>query len=372
MEKEIIIGIDSSRSNVVQRTGTEYYAYEIIKGLISLRAAKKYTFKLYSKTPLNYLNRAKNIENVVMPFPRLWSQVRLSFEMLKNPPAVLFEPAHTIPLFHPKNTVVTLHDVGFRRFPELYTPLERYYHNFCMGFSVKHARKIIAISESTKNDLIKIYKADPKKISVIYHGYDKSKYYQATKEAPEKIKKLQPYIYFIGRLEAKKNVKNLIRAFGVLKKDKRIKQKLVLAGRPGYQYEKIKEEIERLGAVLKDDVVELGYVSDADAPEYMRYASVFAFPSRFEGFGMPLVEAMACGVPIVSVNKTSIPEIVQEAALLSEPDDIRQISENLREAILSKKTREDLITRGLQRAGTFDWSKTADKTLSVIESTLFN
>jgi len=364
--KRVLIGIDASRSNVKQRTGTEYYSYEIVKNLIK---NDEVNFRLYSKTPLEYIGKAKNIENKVMSFPKLWSQLRLSYEIMKNPPDVLFEPAHTIPIYHGKKTVVTLHDVGFKYFPGLYTPLERIYHNWCMGFSLKHATKIIAISEATKKDLIKIYHADPNKISVIYHGYDKNKFYPLTKAAvtSEKIQSLKPYIYFIGRLEAKKNLVNLVRAYGILRKNKKITHKLVFAGRPGYQYEQIKGEIEKLPDGVKQDVVELGYVPDEEMGELMRNASVFAFPSNFEGFGMPLVEAMASKVPVVASDTTSIPEILGDAGLMSDPKDYQKMAENLKKVILDEKLRDNLTARGLERAKTFSWEDAAKKTLEVIK-----
>ncbi len=364
MKKKLIIGIDASRSNVRERTGTEYYSYEIIKELIK---SKEADFRLYSKTPLGYLPKLDNVKNKVMKFPRLWSQIRLSIEMISNPPDVLFVPAHTIPILHPKKTVTTLHDLGFKHFPELYTPLERYYHDFSMGFAVRHATKIIAISHATKNDLIKIYKADPKKIEVIYHGFDRERYYplESNEKIPDDIKTLRPYIFFIGRLEAKKNVKTLIKSYGLLRENSNIKHKLVLAGRPGYQYEEIKDEINRLPFEIRNDVVELGYVEDKKATYLTRCADIFAFPSFFEGFGMPILENMASGVPIVGSNTTSIPEIAGDCALLSEPKDEIALASNMRKLIEDKDFRDNLVKKGLKRAELFSWEKCARETLDV-------
>ncbi|MDH4358540.1 MAG: glycosyltransferase family 4 protein [Candidatus Berkelbacteria bacterium] len=360
-----LLGIDASRSNVAQRTGTEYYSYEIIKAIVE---NDDFKYRLYSRTPIEYLKVTGNIQSKVMSFPRLWSQFRLSCEILRNPPDVLFIPAHTIPLYHGRCVVTTLHDVGFRHFPELYTPLERYYHDFCMRFAVKHATRIIAISEATKKDIIKFYNAKADKIRVIYHGYTKEKYYPLKKgeTASQGVEALKPFIFFIGRIEAKKNVKNLIKAYGLLRKDPLIKHKLVLAGRPGYQYEEIKSEVENLEDEIKKDVVELGYVEDDTVSELTRHASVFAFPSRFEGFGMPIIETMASGVPVVASNTSSIPEIASGAALLSDPGDIKNLSHNLFLAIKDIKTRNDLTQKGLRRASEFSWEKSARQTLEVI------
>lgn len=364
-----LIGIDASRSSMKQKTGTEYYSYELIRNLVLL---KDHKFVLYAKEPITYIEKKENVEIKVMKFPRLWSQIRLSWEMMNNAPTVLFEPAHTIPVIHPMNTVVTLHDVGFKYFPELYTPLERYYHDFSMRHSVKHAKKIIAISNATKNDLIKIYGADEKKIKVIYHGFDKQKYYQRPKseDVAQDILKFAPYIFFIGRLEAKKNIKNMVRAFSILKKDKSIKHKLVLAGRPGYLYEEIKDEIDKLSPDVKKDVIELGYVEDERVGQLMRNASIFFFPSYFEGFGMPLVEAMACGVPIVASNTTSIPEILNGSGILCDPERVEQFAKEISKIIKDDTLRQGLIAKGLERSKNFDWTKCARETLELIDSTI--
>ncbi len=362
---KITIGVDASRSNVKQMTGTEYYSYEIISRMVKSSA---YYFRLYCKTPLQYISKQDNIEQKVMRFPKLWSQIRLSWEIFRNPPSVLFEPAHTIPIFHGKKTVVTLHDVGFKYFPELYTPLERFYHNFSMSFSVKHATKIIAISENTKSDLVKLYHADPKKITVIYHGYDKLKYKPLSKEdrVPEEIKRLEKYIYFIGRLEAKKNIVNLIKAYGELRKNPKIKHKLVLGGRPGYEFEKISEEIESLPANIRKDVVLPGYIKDDHAPLYLKCCDLFAWPTYFEGFGMPLVEAMACHIPIVASNTTSTPEVLGDAGLMCDPNDFKLFASNMEKVITDTKLRESLVKKGEMRIPMFNWDDSVQKTLDVI------
>jgi glycosyltransferase involved in cell wall biosynthesis len=368
MEKQII-GIDASRSNSKQKTGTEYYSYELIKNIVKF---DEYKFRLYSKEPVTYLEKRSNIENRVMKFPRLWSQIRLSAEIYQNPPAVLFEPAHTIPLYHGKKTIVTLHDVGFKHFPQLYTPLERMYHNYCMNFSVRHATKIIAISNATRDDLVHLYGAKKEKISVIYHGFDKERFFPAKTKPSDDILKLQPYIFYIGRIEAKKNIKNLVKAFGKLRQNQKIKEKLVLAGRPGYQYEEIIKEIDQLPKEISRDVVQLGYVADEKVGELTRHASLFAFPSRFEGFGMPLIETMACGVPIVASNTTSIPEIVNDAALMCGPDDVDGLADKMQLIIQNANIRNDLIRKGLKRSSEFSWEKCARETMSVIKSVIEN
>jgi glycosyltransferase involved in cell wall biosynthesis len=369
MIRKPLIGIDASRSNIAQKTGTEYYSYELIKNLVKIPEAR---YRLYSKTPIDYIATSNDIENKVIRFPRLWSQFGLSIEIMRAHPNVLFVPAHTIPIYHGKKSVITVHDLGFKHFPELYTPLERYYHDFSASFSVGHATKIIAISEATKKDIIKTYKVNEDKITVIYHGYDKEKYNPLKKgdSPPSYLKEFLPYFYYIGRLEAKKNIVNLVKAYEEVRSNTSIKHKLVLAGRPGYQYDEIKREIEKLPGNLRNDVIELGYVEDKKVNQFMRWSDVFAFPSKFEGFGMPLVEAMASGIPIVGSNTTSIPEIVSNCGLLSDPDDYKSLAKNMTELVTNSKLRSELHTYGLARANMFDWEKCARETLGVILSTL--
>ena len=204
----MLIGIDASRATKEIKTGTEHYSEEIIIALSKIDRSNNYI--LYSPVaPKGKLaNLPKNFHWKIMPFTKLWSQIRLSWEFVfgKEKPDVIFEPAHTIPLIHPKNMVVTLHDLGFKYFPELYTPFERKYHNFCMDFSAKHAKNIITPSEYTKKDLIKIYKTNPEKITPIYHGYDSS-LYKPLKSIEIKNLKLKIVVlisFTLGGLNAKK------------------------------------------------------------------------------------------------------------------------------------------------------------------------
>lgn len=360
----MLIGIDASRATKENKTGTEHYSEEIIIALAKIDYKNDYL--LYSPVaPKGKLaNLPKNWRWKIMPFPRFWSQIRLSWEFLfgKEKPDVIFEPAHTIPLIHPKNMVVTLHDLGFKYFPELYTPFERKYHNFCMDFSAHHAKRIITPSEYTKKDLVKVYKIDPTKITTIYHGYDSCLY----KPQKSKIDKLSPYIFFVGRIERKKNAAGIIKAYGLLRQERNIKHKLVLAGKPGFGYDEFKAELNKLPLEVQKDVIELGYVTDDHLANWMQNADILFFPSFFEGFGLPIIEAMACGVPVVASKNTSITEIAGSAAILVNPHNPLQMAASLSKIINSQILRKSLISKGLVRASLFSWQKAAEKTLDII------
>lgn len=378
----MLIGIDASRATKVYKTGTEYYSKEIILALSEIDRKNRYL--LYSPSLLGdvFPNLPKNFSTKVMPFPRLWSQLRLSVEMLISPPDVLFLPAHTIPLIHPKKIVVTIHDLGFKYFPSLYTSFERRYHNFCLDFSVSHATKIITPSHATKKDLISFYKIDPSKIVVIYHGYNQRLYYPLKSKEQSKLdsqishrtqdlllmRSFKPYLFFIGRIEEKKNILGLIEAYLFLRKEKGIGHKLILAGKPGYGYDKIKKKIEGLTLQLQKDIIQLGYIPEQVASEWMRHADIFVFPSFFEGFGLPCLEAMASGIPVVASNVTSLPEVIGKSGILVNPKKPFEIAAAISKIIHQPSLRKALISKGLVRSSLFSWRRSAEETLNVIES----
>ena len=363
------IGIDASKAVKQFKTGTETYSIEIIRALAEID--KKNRYLLYSPTPvadkIPEINNWRNFENVIIPFPKLWTQFRLSLKMLKNKPDILFIPAHTLPLIFPKKTVVTIHDLGFKHFPELYSKKELLYHNWAMNHAVKNASHIITDCQFTKNDLIKFYRLNPEKISVVWLGYDEKLF-----RPKEKKSASNSYIFYVGRLEEKKNIRGMIAAYGILRKEKKIQHQFILAGRPGFGYDKIKTVIAKLPKNIQKDIIDLGYIDQPTYIEYLNNADILFFASFFEGFGLPLVEAMAVGVPIVASNRTSIPEICSKAALLVDPKNIQEMATALSRLINNHNLRKTFISKGLDRAKLFSWKKTAQKTLQIIEDLHYN
>lgn len=358
----MIIGIDASRAAKQIKTGTEYYSIEIIKAISQID--HKNTYKLYSqaKLPEELLILPKNFRSIVMPFTKLWSQTRLSLHLIRNKPDVLFEPAHTIPLIHPKATVVTLHDVGFKYYPQLYSGFDKFYHPWSMAYSAKHATRIITPSKDAKKDVVKFFNINSDKIDVIYHGYNKEIYFPTER----KSSKLGKYLLFIGRLEEKKNITGLIKAYGLLRKEKNINHKLILIGKESYGFEKIIFEIQKLPSEIRKDVIITGYINQEEKVEYLKQADIFVLPSFFEGFGMPIIEAMACGVPVICSNVTSLPEIADKAAILVNPYKPLDIAAGLSKVINNPKLKQELIYQGLKRVKQFSWEKAGQQTLDVI------
>lgn len=363
----MFIGIDASRAIKAQKTGTEWYSQEIIKALSKIDHANKYLLYSPNGPDKKFTDSlGHNFHWKIMPFPKLWSQIRLSWELIThNPkPDVIFEPAHTVPVVHTKNMVVTIHDLGFRYYPELYTNFERKYHSFSAKFSATHAKHIIAVSEYTKKDILRHYPINPEKITVVHHGYDPSIFKPATEKDELRIVNYElgvkkPYILFIGRLEHKKNLQGMLDTYRLLKKDPNFKHQLVLAGKPGYGYEqaiKLKTE----------GIIETGYLDQQTYATLLKNADLFFFPSHFEGFGMPVLEAMACGIPVVASNSTSIPEVLGDAGILVDQKKPFEMAAAISKLIHSSKLKDNLKDRGLRRSKQFSWEKAAQQTLEVL------
>lgn len=371
---KVTIGIDASRAVKRQVSGIEYYSQEIIKTIIDLGKDAESRFVLYAPESLEQLipNLPANTTSKIMPFWRLWSQVRLAYETIVHQTSVLFVPAHTIPFLCRGKVVVTVHDLGFKHYPNLYPFLNRLYHNLSANFSVRRASHIIAISNATKKDILKFYpKIDAKKITVIYHGYDSKKFRPTDTGEYELFKeKYGPYILFLGRLEYKKNIKRIVEAYAQVRhEDTSIAHKLVLAGLPKYGFGEVETLIKSLPPHVQEDIILTGYVKDADVAPIVREADIFLFPSLFEGFGMPVLEAFASGVPVITSKTTSLPEVAGDAALLVNPYKTDEIADACLKLILDRKYHQTLKTKGLARAKDFSWPKAGQATLNILLKT---
>ena len=340
----MIIGISARAAFKRPRTGVEEYTYQLIDHLTTLKESKRHRFILYSH------------KNLKWPLP-MWTQFRLAVEMAVNPPDVLFIPVHVLPLIHPQNSVVTIHGLEYEYYPEMYPWSHLRYLRWSTRYALRNARQIIAVSENTKRDLIKLYGGQPEKIKVIYHGVD------VRPLASNKIVRPSgpddcPFILFIGRLEAKKNIQGLVKAFDFLKKKYRVPHKLILVGPKGYGYQEFKSR----------DVIEKGYISQEEKSELLKNADLFVLPSFYEGFGMPVLEAQAVGCPVVASNVSSMPEVAGQGALLIKPENIEEIAEAIYRIISNEEFRRDLIAKGNENVKKFSWQKCAKETLRVLES----
>lgn len=348
----MIIGINATAAVTEPRTGVEEYAYQLIKHLAMLPEAAEHHFLLYLSQGNLALPNNFEIKKLKWGLP-MWTQIRLAGELFLHRPDVLFIPVHVLPFVYPKNSVVVLHGLEYEYFPEVYPKNRLRYLRWSAKYALKNARKIIAISENTKNDLIKLYGGDPEKIFVVYHGVNDN--------VPVSFISCSnfPYLLYIGRIETKKNIQGLINAFELLKKKYRIPHKLILAGGKGYGFEEIALETEKL--FFRNDIIFTGYVSEEKKWQLLQNADCFVFPSHYEGFGLPILEAQQAGCPVVAADNSCLPEVAGEGGIIT-----NNFAEGIYKIISDKELRCDIIKKGFENVKKFSWQKCAEETLKVI------
>ena len=359
------IGIDASRAFSKERTGIEEYSYQVVKSLkdklighqviLYLREEQLVDFNL----PINW--RIKNIK-----WPYFWTQIGLSLEMLLHPVDVLFVPSHVIPFIHPKKTIVTVHGLEYEVLPKAYSAWERLYMRLSIRKSCLWASRIIAVSENTKKDLMRVYSVPIDKIKVIYEGVNEN---FRSEILNDKIKAKHQlldtkYLLFIGRLEERKNINGIISAFETLKEQYHIPHKLILAGRFGYGEKLI---CHRLSAgKFSKDITCLGFVSDEEKWALLDEADIFLFATFYEGFGLPILEAQQLGVPVVASSTSSLPEVGAEAAVYCDPSEPVSIAEAIYAIIKDPARRKELIEKGYENVKRFSWDKCAEEIAALL------
>ncbi|GAB4418017.1 MAG: glycosyltransferase family 1 protein [Anaerolineae bacterium] len=364
-------GIDASRAARAHRTGTETYSLELIKALAHLAGPER-RFRLYTPHPPQHSDWPDSpfMETKVIPWPRLWTHLRLAAEMQRHPPDALFVPAHVLPLHCPVPAVVTVHDLGYRHYPEAHRPFDRWYLDWTTRRHTRVAHHLIADSQATKDDLIRFYSADPARTSVVYLGRDESlvpvndPQLVAAAKARHNIK--GNYFLYLGTLQPRKNLVRLVEAFQqalAALPDESLK--LVIAGQQGWLYAEIFERVQRLG--LENRVIFPGFIAAADKPALLSGAMGYVFPSLYEGFGLPVLEAMACGTPVLTSNVSSLPEVAGEAAVLVDPHQTAQIATGLVQLAQDADLRRRLVNQGFRQIQQFSWATAAAQVLEILE-----
>ena len=361
------VAIDASPAGKTPRTGTELYTLQLILSLARLDTQNEYTLFLNRQVPEEFAGLPANVKPQQKPQRWLWAQTRLAWGLRRLSPDVFFTPANVLPFLHPPRSVITIHDVAFHLFPECYSPFVRWYLDLTTSFALRHASKVISVSGATKDDLIQIYDADPSRIEVIHSGVPTAGGGRpSSAEIATTLRHygiVEPYLLYLGRLEAKKNVARIVEAFFALKQQG-IPHRLVLGGTPGVGFTEIKRLIE--ASPFKRDIILTGYVGREKEALYAG-ADVFVFPSLYEGFGFPILEAARCGTPVVSSSSSSLPEVAGRAALLVDPLSVDEIAEAVLRLVRDQNLRAQLVRVGYERLQDFDWGHTAAKVLAVLE-----
>lgn len=362
----MLIGIDASRAVSAAPTGTETYSRDLIRALLALDGKNQYRLYTRQRVPREYFGASANFEIRALPFPRLWTHLRLSFEMLTRPPDALCVPAHVLPLVHPRRAIVTVHDLGQLHFPEAYPARQRAYHNASARWNARAASRLLADSEATRDDLVQFYRVAPEKISVVYPAYDAQLYQPVgdaarSAETRSRLRVGGDYILAIGTIQPRKNYARLVEAFSRLQiSDCR----LVIVGKRGWLYDSIFARVNALH--LESRISFLDYVPAADLPALISGARLVAFPSLHEGFGLPILEAQACGTPVICSMTSSMPEVAGDGALFVDPLDVDAIAGAMQRALSDDALRAKLIAHGLQNVKRFSWAQSARQVLEIL------
>jgi len=366
----MLVGIDASRAVADRPTGTETYSRRLIQALLTLDSSHQ--FRLYFRTPPPP-HLFENAERRVIPFPRLWTHLRLSWEMARHRPDLLFVPAHVLPPVRPSVSLVTVHDLGYLEFPEAHPWRQRLYLDLSTRWNARAATHILADSRATRADLIAHYGTQPDKISVAHPGVDET---LEPIHDPAIIQAVKArygiggdYFLYLGTLQPRKNLRRLVDAFVTFasRRSGAAPPALVLAGKQGWLYDELFDQVRRRG--LQDRVIFPGYVAEDDKAALLSGAIAFTFPSLHEGFGLPVLEAQACGCPVITSTTSSLPEVAGEAALLVDPRDTAAIASAMQRLATDPTLSDRLTQRGFANVDRFSWQACAQTVLTVIEQT---
>mgnify|MGYP001564314852 CR=1 FL=1 len=370
------IWIDGYEANVPNRVGSGQYAFELLRNLEIIDHKNEYLILLPS-APLSDLPKTREgWKYKVLKPKRFWTRIALPLALFtRQKPDLFFSPTHYIPRFSPVKVVVSIFDLAYFHFPEFFKKSDLYKLSNWTKYSIENAAAIITISKSTKKDLIKFYKLKADKITVTYPGF-KSGVYHPLKDKKEigkitkKYKIGDSYIIYIGTIQPRKNLARLIEAFARVARNVGdlnlvIVGKTTGVGRQGWMFEDILSLPKKLE--IEDRVIFTGFVPDEDLNFLLNGAEAFILPSLYEGFGIPVVDSMAAGVPVVISNIASLKEAAGKAALLVDPYSVDQIEQAIRTITIDKSLRQKYSKLGLSQAKKFSWKKMAKETLKVFE-----
>ncbi len=344
------IGINATYLGKPHKTGVEKYAQSVINTLFSVNQQDQ--IFLFSQHNLN-LTPKKNVKVFVSPFFKGWHTLRLPLELRRHPVDIFFEPGYSVPPFVSVPTVVVIHDLAYRFFPQAYSKKQIIHFNSVFNNIAKKSKGIVFISKSTQKDFEHFYPNCNALKKTIYLGpigettinYDRDN----NKFLPHK------YILSVGRLETRKNTLNLIRAYKTVRKtNKNIDHKLVLVGSKGVGYNLIKKEIDS-DPLIKKDIIETGYLNDVELQSAYKNASLFVFPSLYEGFGLPILEAFKHQTPTITSNISSMPEVAGSAALYCDPQNIQDIADKILMLILCPSLIKHLNVQAKKQLSKFSW-----------------
>lgn len=369
------IGIDCRtilNPGLGESAGVGYYTYLLVKHLLEIDKENEYVLFFDSRMPAVDEFEQANAKVWRFPFsqykrflPFSYSHMLIAAMILKNRLNVFHSPANVLPLSYPRTSVVTVHDLAIYKEPEWF-PARIFSTRLLVPQSLKKAKHIIAVSESTKQDLREVFRVPSSKISVVYEApfVAPVNVRDRNVDTLKKFRLQQPYFLFLATIEPRKNLRMLVEAFARLRKDPAFSSyQLVIAGGKGYRSDEILESIamQKLGNAVRI----VGYVTHNEKIDLIKKSYAFVFPSLYEGFGLPVLEAMQLGVPVISSNTSSLPEVAGNAALLVDPTNVSALRSAMARLATNEELRTTLIQRGKVQATRFSWEEAARQTLEV-------
>jgi glycosyltransferase involved in cell wall biosynthesis len=365
------IGIDVRITHYTQG-GISNYALRLIRALAAFDADTDYCI-LHSRKDHHPPLPAANFRPISCwtPSHHRLERWTLGIDATRLDLDLLHSPDFIPPAFGYRRSVITVHDLNFLYYPQFLTAESRRYYNGQIAWAVRRADHILADSHATKTDLVAMLSVEPEKVTVVYLAADPTYHPLAEEEARKVVAKygLEPgYLLFVGTLEPRKNLLGLLQAYRLLRDARTADEPLVLVGGKGWLYDEIFECVEMLH--LTQHVRFLHDVPNTDLPGLYSAAGLLTMPSFYEGFGLPALEAMSFGTPVVVSDRASLPEVVGEAGLLVNPDDPEDIARSLGRVLTEEALRAWMRERGLAQAARFTWDKAARETVAVYHKVL--
>lgn len=365
-DQSSVVGIDASRAITTAPTGTEYYSRALIDAL--LRLDSDCLFRLYTRSipPPNFFPPTENYEIRTIPFPRLWTHLRLAYEMAIHPPKSLFVPAHVLPPIHPRNSIVTVHDLGYKFFPDAHPFAQRTYLDLSTRWNVNAARVIVADSAVTRDDIMRLYGVPAGKIRVIHPSYNADVFKLVEQEKIERVRAkyglTHPYLLSVGTIQPRKNYARLIEASSRLSAE----YSLVIVGKKGWLYDSILARVRELH--LEERVKFLDYVPIEDLPPLYAGARLTILPSLYEGFGFPALEAQACGTVLACSNTSSLPEVAGAGAVYFDPQNVDDMARALERGLTDESLRQTCLVNAAANIKRFSWERAARDLMEIVRA----
>ena len=361
------------------KSGIAQYLYYLVLNLKVVDKNNEYVLFLGSKKPVSndilkfgFLNDVSKLPTTNQILKIAWQHFYLPRRIKKLRIDVFHEPTFVAPLFKQCLTVITVHDVAYKLLPDCFTFRNRLYIEQLMQRSIDTSDMVIAISENTKKDIMMNYKIKEEKIRVVYGAADAA-FHPIIESREERLAQMKAkygiqgnFILTASLISPRKNMVNLIKAFRRLKQKNKIDHQLVIVGKKGWLYKEVFEAAASSG--YEKDIIFCDFVPRDDLVMLYNTADVFAYPSLYEGFGLPLLEAMACNCPVVASNLSSIPEVCSDAALLVNPHDPAGIADAIFKILADALLRKSLVEKGRKRVEIFSWKRTAEETMKIYNS----